>query len=111
MGTTSLDQRTPEMIGSLLNATSVSGGAGHSLAALADGRVFSWGLNNKGQLGDGSNALRTSPVMVRGLGTTLAEVLVIVKVAAGGEHSLALLARLVTDRFLSILSFLRVMCR
>jgi alpha-tubulin suppressor-like RCC1 family protein len=44
----------------------VAAGHGHSLALLADGHVFAWGLNNSGQLGDGTTDTRgpssTKPV-------------------------------------------------
>jgi alpha-tubulin suppressor-like RCC1 family protein len=41
------------------------GGGGHSLALTADGRkVFAWGANTNGQLGDGTKNQRTDPVEV-----------------------------------------------
>jgi len=46
-----------------------------------DGRVWTWGLNNIGQLGDSTTTNRTSPVQVPGLAGVVA-------VAAGGYHSL-----------------------
>lgn len=69
--------------GQLTGMVGVSTRAGHSLAVGADGRVWSWGDNGFGQLGDGTVTDRTSPVQVVGLdGVT--------RVAAGGGHSLAL---------------------
>jgi alpha-tubulin suppressor-like RCC1 family protein len=44
--------------------TSVSSGGQHSLALKADGTVWGWGLNKNGQLGDGSNSNRNTPVQV-----------------------------------------------
>lgn len=41
-----------------------SGSAFHALAS--DGKVYSWGLNSDGQLGDGSILPRSSPVLVVG---------------------------------------------
>ncbi|WP_345800162.1 fibronectin type III domain-containing protein [Microbacterium sp. AZCO] len=40
----------------------------HSLAVTADGRVYAWGVNERGQLGDGSIVNRRSPVVVGGIG-------------------------------------------
>ena len=61
----------------------VSAGATHTLVLKADGTVWAWGKNDLGQLGDGTTALRTSPVQVPGLGAVVA-------VSAGRSHSLAL---------------------
>lgn len=64
---------------------SISAGLYHSLALMTDGTVLSWGDDAKGQLGDDTNfAYKTSPVNVSGLTNVVA-------VAAGYEHSLALL--------------------
>ncbi len=52
-----------------------------------EGEVFAWGINDYGQLGDGSTSYATSPVKVVGL-----ENLAIADVSAGGWHSLALTA-------------------
>jgi alpha-tubulin suppressor-like RCC1 family protein len=46
-----------------VSATAVSEGDGVSLAVGSDGRVYAWGDNSEGQLGDGSTA--SSPVPVR----------------------------------------------
>lgn len=45
-------------------ATAVAAGESHSLALLGDGRVFAWGENEFGQLGDGSEETRLAPVQV-----------------------------------------------
>ena len=64
---------------------SIAAGIGHSLALKTDGTVLSWGDDSRGQLGDDSNLeVKTSPVFVAGLTNVVA-------VAAGYEHSLALL--------------------
>jgi alpha-tubulin suppressor-like RCC1 family protein len=70
---------------SLANMVAVSAGYYHTLALRADGTVWSWGFNSGGQLGDGTNTHRTTPVAVLGLSNVVA-------VAAGGYHSLALRA-------------------
>ena len=49
--------------------------------------MFAWGINDYGQLGDGSTSYATSPVKVVGL-----EGLAIADISAGGWHSLALTA-------------------
>jgi alpha-tubulin suppressor-like RCC1 family protein len=55
------------------------------LALLADGRVFAWGYNYYGELGNNSTTDSTTPVQVSGLTNAIA-------IAAGGYHSLAVLA-------------------
>lgn len=64
----------------------ISTSATHSLALLDDGSIWAWGRNTFGQLGDGSLIDRQVPVQVQGLGSAA------VAVAAGGRHSLAILA-------------------
>jgi E3 ubiquitin-protein ligase HERC1 len=46
---------------------SVAAGCNHSLALGWDGRVYSWGLNDRGQLGIGDRLDRLSPALVEGL--------------------------------------------
>jgi len=45
-------------------APMISGGGYHSLALKNDGTVWAWGYNQSGQLGDGSDTDRSSPVKV-----------------------------------------------
>ncbi len=61
----------------------LSCGPGHCLALTAFGRVFAWGANDAGQIGDGSYEAAARPVEVVGLPE-------VVGIAAGTEHSLAL---------------------
>lgn len=61
----------------------IAAGYHHTLAINTDGTVWAWGINNLGQLGDGTNANKTEPVQVEGLTN-------VVQVAAGYNHSLAL---------------------
>ncbi|MCX6292202.1 MAG: T9SS type A sorting domain-containing protein, partial [Bacteroidetes bacterium] len=61
----------------------VSGGDYHSLALKNDGTIWAWGLNNSGQLGDGTTIERHCPVQVTGLTDVIA-------IACGGYFSLAL---------------------
>src|SRR5258708_1933820 len=53
--------------------------------AQAPGSAEAWGVNSQGQLGDGTQTTRLTPVAVTGLSGVTA-------VAGGFEHSLALLA-------------------
>ncbi|TCJ98215.1 UNVERIFIED_ORG: regulator of chromosome condensation (RCC1) repeat-containing protein, partial [Anoxybacillus amylolyticus] len=63
----------------------VNAGGVHSLAIGQDGKVYAWGSNYYGQLGDGTTTSRTTPVQVQGLSNVVA-------VAAGRAHSLAVTA-------------------
>lgn len=65
-----------------LTTGAIAAGTSHTLVATTDGRLWGWGLNSSGQVGDGSSTLRTSPVLVSSLtGVT--------KLAAGSAHTLA----------------------
>ncbi|MEW2625662.1 chromosome condensation regulator RCC1, partial [Streptomyces sp. NPDC048106] len=66
-------------------ATAVATRDLHSLALTSDGRVLAWGLNNSGQLGDGTTTDRNTPVF-----TDLPAGTTVTAIAAGSEHSLAL---------------------
>ncbi len=63
--------------------TSIVAGAGHTCATRSDGSCWCWGDNRRGQLGDGTTASRTEPVLVAGLPPVLA-------LALGAEHTCAL---------------------
>ncbi len=67
------------------NFVSVAVGETHSLALDANGNVFAWGSNVMGELGDGSQTYRVSPVLV-----ALPDGVRITKIAAGGASSYAL---------------------
>jgi alpha-tubulin suppressor-like RCC1 family protein len=58
---------SPVQVPNLANVVKVASNFYHSLALLSDGTVWAWGLNNFGQLGDGTNASRRLPVQVSGL--------------------------------------------
>lgn len=52
----------------LSGVRAISAGYRHSLALLEDGTVWAWGYNAQGQLGDGTNTDRNTPVKVPSLG-------------------------------------------
>lgn len=78
------DTNVPIQVMGLGGATAVDAGGNHNLALKA-GAVWSWGQNDKGQLGDGTTLTRLSPVQVLSISTAT-------KIAAGQDFSLALLA-------------------
>ena len=67
-------------------AVAVAAADNHSLVLTADGSVWAWGINDGGQLGDGTAINRSAPVRVLAPGSGA------VAVAAAGNHSLALKA-------------------
>ncbi|MCL4821364.1 MAG: chitobiase/beta-hexosaminidase C-terminal domain-containing protein [Vicinamibacteria bacterium] len=58
---------TPAPVAGLSSIRAIAAGADHVLALDAEGRVWAWGANADGQLGDGSTSQRVSPVVVAGL--------------------------------------------
>jgi alpha-tubulin suppressor-like RCC1 family protein len=68
-----------------LRFTAVSAGLWHSLALDEAGRVWSWGFNRFGQLGDGTRTQRAKPVLVALPAGTR-----VTAIAAGSSHSVAL---------------------
>jgi alpha-tubulin suppressor-like RCC1 family protein len=58
-------------------------GGGHSLVVKGDGTAWAWGDNADGELGDGTQTQRLTPVQISGLTGVTA-------VAAGTDHGLAL---------------------
>ncbi len=72
-------------------AVSVSAGAAHSCAVMADGTAQCWGSNVFGQLGDNTTTNSPVPVSVSGIdGLTAATTAV--SVSTGGNYSCALMA-------------------
>lgn len=66
---TTTSRSVPAQVNGLTGATSIAATveASHSAALKADGTVWAWGSNNRGQLGDGTTTNRTRPVQVTGL--------------------------------------------
>lgn len=67
----------------LVGVVRIAAGDHHSIALRGDGSVWTWGGNQRGQLGVANAALSLVPVRVPGL-------INIVQIAAGARHSVAL---------------------
>ena len=80
-GTTN-DRYAPVQVLGIDDATAITAGTNHSLAALDNGTVLAWGHNADGQLGDGTTTQRTTAVAVLGHSDVSG-------VAAGRDHSVA----------------------
>lgn len=65
------------------NVQAVTAGTAHTLALGANGRIWAWGANGSGQLGNGTTAQRITPVELGSIDN-------VNFIAAGGDHSLAL---------------------
>lgn len=72
----------PVEVGNRLPATALSAGEYHTCALLEGGTVECWGLNDEGQLGDGTDDDRDVPVQVEFLTDAAA-------IGLGGKHSCA----------------------
>lgn len=65
-GTTTNRSKPVPVGGALRFRAVVNLGGNHSCAIRTDDRLYCWGLNESGQLGDGTTIQRTSPVLVAG---------------------------------------------
>jgi alpha-tubulin suppressor-like RCC1 family protein len=66
----------------------IAAGQSYSLALCADGTLAAWGMNDRGQLGNGSGSNSSLPVSITTSGALSGKV--VVAIAAGATHSLAL---------------------
>jgi alpha-tubulin suppressor-like RCC1 family protein len=73
----------PVRVCGLEDIKSLAAGASHSVALKKDGTVWTWGSNDKGQLGNGTVENHELPTAITGLNDVAA-------VAAGSSHVLAL---------------------
>ena len=77
--------RTPlSVLGNIKTFCKISAGGNHTLAIDKNGRVWAWGYNLNGQLGDNSTTSRLTPVSVAGTVKTFCDI------SAGASHSLAI---------------------
>jgi alpha-tubulin suppressor-like RCC1 family protein len=83
LGNGSTSSPTPVSVPGLTGITQVAIGLNHVLALANDGTVWAWGINNYGQVGDGTLTERLVPEQVQGLTG-------ITQVAAGDLSSFAL---------------------
>ena len=67
--------------------SNVNAGSNHSLAITTNGRVYAWGANGNGQLGDGTIDQKTTPTLIAFPGLESGET--IRSVSAGLNHTLA----------------------
>ncbi len=63
-GNTSSAVLSPVQVGTYTNWKSVTAGGYYSLGIKTDGTLWAWGLNNYGQLGDGTTIYKSSPVQI-----------------------------------------------
>ena len=82
---TTTNRNIPAQVSGINNiiAITTEQGGHHNLALKNDLTVWSWGFNNHGQLGDGSNTNKLTPIQVSGLNDVVA-------IACGNLHSFAL---------------------
>lgn len=83
LGSSPLQVINPTQVNSIGSVISIAGGFRHSLFIKGDNTVWASGINNQGQLGDGTNDSKTTPVQINSLSD-------IVAVSAGQYHSLFL---------------------
>jgi len=87
---TTTERNTPTQTSSLgtgRTAVAITAGSDHTCAILDDGSVSCWGMNNYGQLGDGTDTDRNTPTQTSSLGTDRTAV----AITAGYLHTCAIL--------------------
>lgn len=88
---TTTNRNVPAQVEGLRGVAAVAGGGGrnefgpggHTVVLLEDGTLRAWGLNDAGQLGEGTTENRSRPVPVKGIENVLA-------IVAGGGYTMAL---------------------
>jgi alpha-tubulin suppressor-like RCC1 family protein len=82
IGTTSVSEPHPVRVNSGGRWRDIQSGAAHTCAINRSGRVFCWGTNFRGELGDGTKTQRTSP-------TAVSSTLTFTQLSTGRSHSCA----------------------
>jgi alpha-tubulin suppressor-like RCC1 family protein len=82
-GTTSINETKPQQIGTDTNWQSLTTGRAFSLAIKTNGTLWAWGVNNSGQLGDGTKVNKNVPTQVGTMSDWQS-------VSAGDSHTLGL---------------------
>lgn len=82
-GVTARPRFVPVAVTNLTDVVSIAGGSQHSLAITSDGKAWSWGRNNVGQLGQGGGPDLYYPTQITSLTN-------MVLVSAGESHGVAL---------------------
>ena len=83
---TTQERYHPQLIKDIPNkGVGIAAGDHHSLALIEDGKIYSWGTSDEGQLGDGTTKRRKRPQLIKDIPDK------VVSIAASGNHSLALL--------------------
>ncbi len=72
LATADSESTVPVQVKDLTRVTAVAAGTWHSLALTSEGRVWAWGANGSGQLGNGLRQDMTIPVEVMGLTAVVA---------------------------------------
>ncbi|OGA48443.1 MAG: hypothetical protein A3G25_17075 [Betaproteobacteria bacterium RIFCSPLOWO2_12_FULL_63_13] len=73
----------PVQVPGLTGITAITAGWGHTVVVDGEGKVWAWGVNGRGQLGDGTTTSRAEPVPITGLTGITA-------ISAGLNHTLAI---------------------
>src|SRR5207302_831082 len=89
---TTTDRSTPVAVdtsGALSGktVTAIAAGGYHTVALTSDGRLFAWGSNGAGQLGDGTTTNRSTPVAVDTSGALSGKT--VTAISAGHDHTAA----------------------
>lgn len=81
----SISQRTPvSILGTTKTFCKIDGGNNHTVALEKNGRVWAWGANSVGQLGDNSTTQKCTPISILGTTKTFCQI------SAGASHTVGI---------------------